>query len=195
MGNALLISRFRCHLKRQYFGVSQIVYFYKKGGDNMKTHVKNLTVLSVLVAMIIAGGVCNSEAAGFRHGHDSAVTLLSSLSLTQQQQTQLTSLQSTYLSTLKTLGKQLRAAKKQLDTDIMATPPVSATIVADAAAVAGLKSQLEAQRSQLNSALDAVLTPQQLQLLTQQLTTQFNNSLNRRIRHLLLDYSWHLQKQ
>jgi Spy/CpxP family protein refolding chaperone len=161
----------------------------------MKNHVKNLTVLSVLVAMIIAGGVCNSEAAGFRHGHDSAVTLLPSLSLTQQQQTQLTSLQSTYLSTLKTLGKQLRAARKQLDTDIMTTPPVSATIVADAAAVASLKSQLEAQRSQLNSALDAVLTPQQLQLLTQQLTTQFNNGLNRRIRHLLLDYSWHLQKQ
>jgi Spy/CpxP family protein refolding chaperone len=161
----------------------------------MKNHVKNLTVLSVLVVMIIAGGVCKSEAAGFRHGHDSAVTLLSSLNLSQQQQEQLTSLQSTYLPALKTLGKQLRAAKKQLDTDSMATPPVSATVVADASAVAGIKSQLEAQRSQLNSALDAVLTPQQLQQLTQQLTAQFNNSLNRRIHHLLLGYSWHLQKQ
>lgn len=161
----------------------------------MENHVKNLTVLSVLVAMIIAGGVCNSEAAGFRHGHHSEVTLLSSLSLSQQQQGQLTSIQSTYLPTLKTLGKQLRTARKQLDNDIVATPPVSATIIADAAAVASIKSQLEAQRSQLNSALDAVLTPQQLQQLTQQLTTQFNNSLDRRIRHLLSGYSWHLQKQ
>ena len=161
----------------------------------MKNHVRNLTVLSVLVVMIVAGGVCNSEGAGFRHGHDSVVTLLSSLNLTQEQQEQLTSIQSTYLPAFKTLGKQLRAARKQMDTDIMATPTVSATIVADAAAVAGIKSQLKAQRSQLSSALDAVLTPQQLQQLTQKLTTQFNNSLNRRTHHLLLGYGRYLQKQ
>jgi len=163
----------------------------------MKKWIKNVTVLSFLLAVIVVGGVCNSEAAGYGHRSGAAVKLISSLNppLSTDQQDQLKSILSTYGPTLKTLRQQLHTAKKQLNTDVMATPPVDATILADAAAVAKIGTQLKAERAQLNSALNGVLTTDQIKQLTQQLRAKFEGRLDAKIDHLLLKYARYLEKQ
>ena len=90
----------------------------------MKKWMKNVTVLSFLMAMILAGGVSIARADGFGHRHDSAVGLLSSLNppLSTDQQDQLKSILSAYGPTLRTLRQQLHAVKRQLDTLANATP-------------------------------------------------------------------------
>lgn len=165
----------------------------------MKIWVKNLTVLSFLLTMIVAGGVCNSQAADFGHrfGQRSGadLKLISSLNLTTDEQAALKSALSSNGPALKTAWQQVHAAKKQLRTDLNATSPDGATLAADAAAVATAKAQLKGARAQLNSALLAALTPDHVQQLQAELTARFQSRLNAKTGHLLMSYTRTLEKQ
>lgn len=161
----------------------------------MKKWIKNITVLSFLLAIIVVGGVTNSEAAGFGHKSGGALKLISSLNLDATEQGNLKSALTTNGPVVKTAWQNLRAAKKQLNTDIKATTPDGSQLAADAAAVAAAKAQLKAARTQLNSALLAALTPAHLQQLQAQLTAQFQRRLDAKTGHLLFKYTRHLEKQ
>jgi hypothetical protein len=102
---------------------------------------------------------------------------------------------STYGPAVRTAWRQLHAAKKQLKTDLQATPPVGPTLVADAAAVAAAKAQLKGARDQLNGALNAALTPSHLQQLQAQLAAQSQNRLDAKTGHILLQYVRYIEKQ
>jgi hypothetical protein len=110
----------------------------------MNTWVKNLTVLSFVLAMIVVGGVCNSQAADFGRGNNACLkTLTPPLSPTQLQQL------SAIVITLKTDRQTLHADRKALEAAITATPPVAATIVADAEKVANDKAAIKAEIAKL----------------------------------------------
>ena len=171
------------------------VYLLEKGGDGMKKLMKNFVVLSFLLAMVVAGGVRSSEAAGFGHRSDGALKLMSSLDLSQQEQEALKSALSTYGPAVKTAWQQLRAAKRQMKTDTVTTSPDGAQVVADGTALAAAKAQLKAARAQLNSALLATLTPEHLQQLQAQLTAQFQSRLDSKTGRVLANYARSLDKQ
>ncbi len=165
----------------------------------MKTWVKNLTVLSLLLAMIVAGAICNSQAADFCHkfGHRSGadLKLISSLDdLTADEQAALKAALSSNGPAMKTVWQQLHAAKKQLTTDLNATSPDGATLAADATAVATAKAQLKGAHTALNSALLATLTPEHVRQLQAQLTAQFQSRLNAKTGHLLMSYARTIEK-
>ncbi len=85
---SLIISLSSCNL---IFGL--IVYLVEKEGDNMKTRVNNLTVLSLLLTIIVASGIYNSHAAEvanrFDHRSGANLELISSLDVTSDERTQL----------------------------------------------------------------------------------------------------------
>ncbi len=163
----------------------------------MKKWIRNITVLSFLVAVMVVGGVCSSEAAGYGHRSGAGIKLITSLNppLSAEQQERLQSVLSTYGPTFRTLRQQLRAEMRQMNGDIMATPQVESAILADAAAVAKVKTQLKAERAGIGNALSGVLTPDQIKQLTQELTARFQSRLDARIDYLLLNYARHLDKQ
>ena len=171
------------------------VYLLEKGGDGMKKWMKNFMVLSFLLAMIVAGGICSSEAAGFGHRSDGALKLMSSLDLSAQEQVALKSALSTYGPAVKTAWQQLRAAKEQMKTDTEATSPDSSQVVADGTALATAKAQLKAARAQLNTALLAALTPEHLQQLKAKLTAQFQSRLDSKTGRALANYARYLDTQ
>jgi len=172
-----------------------IVYILEKGGDGMKKWMKTFIVLSFVLAMIVAGGVCSSEAAGFGHRSDGALKLISSLDLSPQEQAALKSALSTYGPAVKTAWQQLRAAREQMKTDMEATSADGSQVAADGSALAAAKAQLKAARVQLNSALLAALTPEHLQQLQEQLTAQFQSRLDAKTGRVLAHYARSLEKQ
>ena len=163
----------------------------------MKKRLNNLSILSLLLGLIVAGGVCKADAAGFGHGHRPGVDMkiIASLGLSSEEQTALTTALSTYGPSVKTAMQTFRAAKKQLKTDLQATPPVGSQLAADAAALASAKAQLKAAHAQLDSALTAALTPAHLQDLQTALTAQFQNRLDKKTDRLLFGYAMHLKNQ
>jgi hypothetical protein len=163
----------------------------------MKKWIKNITVLSFLLAVIVAGGVYTSEAAGFGHGHRSGadMKIIASLGLSSDEQTALTAALSKYGPAVKTAMQAFHAAKKQMNTDLKATAPAGSQLAADAVTIANAKAQLKAARSQLNSALSAALTPAHLQQIQAQLTAQFQSRLDAKTGRLLSEYARHLEKQ
>jgi hypothetical protein len=175
--------------------LGSIVYLFEKGGDSMKKWMKNFTVLSFLLAMIVAGVVCSSEAAGFGHRSGGALNLISSLDLSSQEQAALTSALSANGPAVKTAWQQLHAAKKQMKTDTGTTPPDGSKLAADATALTAAKVQLKAAHAQLNSALSAALTPEHLQQLKAQLTAQFQSRLDAKTGRVLANYARYLKKQ
>ncbi|MGD1075384.1 MAG: hypothetical protein ABR903_04815 [Thermodesulfovibrionales bacterium] len=56
-----------------------IVYIFEKGDDKMNPWVKNLKVVFFLLVMIVAGGVCYSQAADFDHRSGDDLKRISSL--------------------------------------------------------------------------------------------------------------------
>ena len=161
----------------------------------MKKGIIAFMVLSVLLAAIVAGGVSSSQAARLDHRSGCALKIMSSLDLDAKEQGSLKSALSTYVPAVKTAWQNLRAKKKQLDTDLETTTPDGSQLAADAAAVAGAKAQLKAARTQLNGALLAALTPAHLQQLQAQLTAEFQSSLDAKTGRLLSAYTRHLEKQ
>ncbi len=161
----------------------------------MKKGIIALTVLAVSLAVMVAVGVSNSEAACFGHRPGVALKLMSSLDLDAKEQGSLKSALSTYGPSVKTAWQNFHAAKKQLNTDLKATTPAGSQLAADAAAVAGAKAQLKAARTQLNGALFAALTPAHLQQLQAQLTAEFQRRLDAKTGLLLSVYTRHLEKQ
>ncbi|HET6515701.1 MAG TPA: hypothetical protein VFG09_11125 [Thermodesulfovibrionales bacterium] len=151
----------------------------------MKTWMKIVTVLSLVLAMIVAGRICSSEAAGFGHRSGSAVNLVSSLDLSAQEQAALKSALATYGPAVKTAWRQLRAAKEES----------KATTSTDNTALVSAMAQLKAARAQLDSALLAALTPEHLQKLQEQLTAQFQSRLDAKTGHILANYARHLERQ
>ena len=109
----------------------------------MKKLSSSLQSLFFLLAMIFAAGVSKSEAARFGHRSGDDLKLISSLELNAQEQASLKSALSTYGPAVKTAWQNLRAKKKQLDTDLEATTPDGSQLAADAAAVANAKAQLK----------------------------------------------------
>ena len=172
-----------------------IVYLCEKGGDSMKAWVKNLMVLSFMLAVIVTGGVCSAETAGFGHRSGEYLKMISSLDLSVQEQAALKTAVSTYGPAVKTAWQQLRAARRQMKTDIGATSPDGSQLSADATALNTAKTQLKAASAQLNSALFAALTPEHLQQLKAQLTAQFQSRLDAKAGRLLANYARHLEKQ
>ena len=156
----------------------------------MKEWLKNLTVLSLLLVVIAAGGVYKADAAGFWHGHRSGadVSLISTLDLSAQEQAALKSALVTYGSAVKTAWQQLRTAKEQAKTG-------TGTTSQDGTALAAAKAQLEAARAQLDSALFAALTPEHLQQLQAQLTAKFQSRLDAKTGRVLAEYARQLEKQ
>jgi hypothetical protein len=161
----------------------------------MKNWMKNFVVLSFLLAMIVAGGICSSEAAGFGHRSGDALNLISSLDLSAKEQADLKSALSSCGPAVKTAWQNLRAAKEQMKTDMETTSPDGSQLAADGTALATFKAQLKAARARLNSALFAALTPDHLQQLQKQLTDQFNSRLDAKTGHLLANYARSLEKQ
>lgn len=161
----------------------------------MKKVIMAFTVLAVLLAVIVADGVSNSEAARFGHRSGDALKLMSSLDLNATEQGALKTALTAYAPAVKTAWQNFRAAKKQLNTDLKATTPAGSQLAADAAAVAGAKAQLKAAHTQLNGALFAALTPAHLQQLQAQLTAEFQKRLDAKTGRLLFEYTRHLEKQ
>jgi len=161
----------------------------------MKRGIITLTVLAVLLAVIVAVGVSNSEAARFGHRSGADLKLISSLDLDATEQGSLKSAMSTYGPAVKTAMQNFRTAKKQLNTDLKATTPDGSQLAADTATLASAKAQLKAARAQLNSALSAALTPAHLQQLQAQLTAEFQKRLDAKTGRLLSEYTRHLEKQ
>jgi capsule polysaccharide export protein KpsE/RkpR len=154
-----------------------------------------LKVLAVLLAVIVAVGFSNSEAARYGHRPDGALKLMSSLDLDATEQAALKSALSTYGPAVKTAMQNFRAVKKQLYKDLKATTPDGSQLATDAAAVDSVKAQLKAARTQLNSALFSALTPAHLQQLQSQLTAEFQKRLDAKTGRLLSEYTRHLEKQ
>lgn len=161
----------------------------------MNKWLKNLSVL-LLLGVIVAGGVCKVDAAAFGHAQRFGdMKLIASLGLSSEEQTALTTALSTNGPAVKTAMQAFHAAKKQLKSDLQATPPVGFQLAADAAALATTKAQLKAVRAPLDSALTAALTPAHLQQLQAALTAQFQSRLDKKTGRLLLEYAVHLKKQ
>lgn len=158
--------------------------------------LKNLVVLSFVLAVMIAG-VSNVNAAGYEHGHrfGADMKLIDALGLSSEEQTALTNALSTYGPAAKTAMQTFHAAKKQLKTDLDATPPDGSQLAADAAALATAKTQFKAAHAQLDSALKAALTPAHLQQLQAQLTGQFQSRLDEKTGRLLIRYALRLKRQ
>ena len=161
----------------------------------MKKGIIALTVLAVLLAVIVAFGVSNSEAARYGHKSGAPLKLMSSLALDVTEQAALKTAMSTYGPAVKTAMQNFRAAEKQLNTDLEATTPDGSLLATDAAAVTSAKAQLKAARTQLNSLLLAALTPAHLQQLQAQLTAEFQKRLDAKTGRLLSEYMRHLEKQ
>ena len=162
----------------------------------MKKFIKNITALFFLLAIVFAAGVSKSDAARFGHRSGADMKLIASLGLSSDEQTALTTAVSTYGPAVKTAMQAFHAAKKQLHTDLQATPPPAGDqLAADATAVAGAKANLKTARTQLNSALFAALTPAHLQQLQVQLTAEFQSRLDAKTGRLLFEYTRHLEKQ
>lgn len=160
----------------------------------MRKGIISLTVLAVLSAVMVAGGVSNSEAARFGHRSGADMKIIASLGLSSDEQTALTTALSTYGPAVKTAMQAFHAAKKRLHTDLQATPPAGDQLAVDAAAVAGAKAQLKTARTQLNGALLAALTPAHLQQIQAQLTAKLQSRLDAKTGRLLFEYTRHLEK-
>ncbi len=163
----------------------------------MKKWLRNLTVLSLLLVVIAVGGVCKADAAGFGSDHrfHTDMKIIASLGLSSDEQAALTAALATNGPAVKTAWQNFRAAKKQLKTDLEATPPAGSQLVADAAALVAAKSQLKAARTQLGNALATAITPAHLQQLQSALTAQFQSRLDRKTDRLLFGYAMHLKNQ
>jgi hypothetical protein len=163
----------------------------------MEKWLKNLTLLSFLAAVTVAGGICNAYAAGDGHGHrfGADMTLISSLGLSSDEQTALMNALSTYGPALKTAMQTFHAAKKQLKTDLDATQPDGSRLAADATALANAKTQLKTARTNLNAALKGALTTDHWNQLQSALTTQFQSRLDSKTGRLLFGYALSLKRQ
>jgi hypothetical protein len=161
----------------------------------MKTWMKNFAVVFFVLAMIVAGGICSAEAAGFGHRSDGALNLISSLDLSAQEQEALKTALSTYGPAVKTAWQQLRAVRKQMKTDTGTASPDGSQVAADGTALAAAKAQLEAALTQMNAALFAALAPEHLQQLKEELTAQFQSRLDAKTGRVLANYARHLDKQ
>jgi len=169
----------------------------QKGGDNMKKWFQNLAALPLLLAMIIVGGVYKADAADFGHGHRSFadMKIIASLGLTSDEQTALIAALTSNGPAVRTAMQAWHAARKQLYADLQVTPPVGATLVADATALATAKAALQTARAQLDVALSSALTPEHLQQLQADLTAQFQDGLDKKTNRLLFGYAMHLKNQ
>jgi Spy/CpxP family protein refolding chaperone len=166
----------------------------------METWLKNLTFVSFLVAVIVAVGISSVHAAGDGHGHrfGADMTLISSLGLSQDEQTALMnalSQKSQNGPTVKEAMQAFHAAKKQLNTDLQAAAPNGDQLVADAQALAKAKADLKAAHAKLNSALNSALTTEHLQQLQTKITEQFQSRLDSKTGRLLFGYALSLKRQ
>ena len=163
----------------------------------MEKSLRNLTFISFLVAVMIAVGICNAHAAGSGHGHrfGADMNLISSLGLSSDEEAALMKALSTYGPTLKTAMQAFHDAKKQLNTDIQATPPDGNQLVTDAATLSAAKAQLKAARAQMNGALKVAITPEHLQQLQAALTAQFQKRLDSKTGRVLFGYALSLKRQ
>jgi len=161
----------------------------------MKKFIKNITAIFFLLAIVCAAGVSKSEAASFGHRSGDDLKLISSLELNAQEQASLQAALSTYGPAVKSAFQNLRAKKKQLETDLEATTPDGNLLAADASAVASAKAQLKAAKTQINSALSAAITPEHLQKLRAELSDRLQNRINAKTARLLSEYARHLEKQ
>jgi Spy/CpxP family protein refolding chaperone len=163
----------------------------------MEKLVRSLTLILSLAVLGVAGGICNLYAAGEGHGHrfGADMMIVSSLGLTQDEQTALMSALSTYGPALKTAMQTFHAARKQLNTDLQATSPDGSQLAADAQALANAKQQLKTARTQLNDSLKTALTPEHLQQLQASLTAQFQSRLDSKTGRLLFGYALSLKRQ
>ena len=161
--------------------------------------VENLTILSFSVAIMVGGGVFNSQAADFGgcFGHKPSADLkfISSVDLTVDEQAALKSVMASYAPALMEALHQVRAAKKKLRDDLHATSPDGTTLAADATAVATAKVQLKGMCTQLDTAPTAALSPEHLLQLQSGLTALFQNRLNAKTGHLLTSYTRIIEKQ
>ncbi len=157
----------------------------------MRKWLKTSVVLSSFLAVLIVGGLSDLNAAGYERGHrfGVAMKLIDALGLSTEEQTALTDALSTYGPAARTAMQALRAARKQLKTDLDVTPPDGSRLSADASTLAAAKTQLKAARTQLDGALKAALTPAHLQQLQAELTTQSQNSLDKKTGRLLFGYA------
>jgi len=173
-----------------------IVFLLEKGGDNMKTWVKNLTVVCFSLAIIVALGISNVQAAGFGHGQrfGEDMKLLSSLSFTPAEKEALETALSTYGPAVKTAWQQVRSDRRQLKTDLSATPPVAATIGNDFLKIKADKEALKTARGTLYTALVNSLSPANQTALQTALTTQFQDRLPSKMGRLLSVYARHLSQ-
>jgi hypothetical protein len=168
----------------------------------MKKWVNKLTILVFVLAVTLAAGVGNSQAAGMgagmggpRHHFGVDQKLISSLGLSQAENSALMTALTTYGPAVKAAMKACHAAEKQMRTDVNATPPVGDTLVADAGAVVAAKAAFKTARGQLDSALSGALTPAHLAALQAALTTQFQSRLAAKTNHVLFGYALYLSKQ
>ncbi len=133
----------------------------------MKKWMRNLTTLLFLMAVIVSGVTSISEASQHNQSFGNAFALISSLDLTAQEQTALTSALSTYGPAVKTARQQFQTLMKQMKTDLYATPPIGSTLASDATALAAAKDQFNAK---------------------------FQNRLDAKTGRLLLGYIWYMEK-
>lgn len=161
----------------------------------MKTWMKNFAVVFFVLAMMVAGGICSAEVAGFGHRSDGALNLISSLDLSAQEQGALKAALSTYGPAVKTAWQGLRAARKQMKTDTGTASPDGSQVADGGTALAAAKAQLEAAIAQLNTALFTALTPEHLQQLKAELTAQFQSRVDAKTGRVLARYARHLEKQ
>lgn len=159
--------------------------------------LKNLAVISFILAVMIASVISNANAAGYGQGHrfGADMKLMAALGLTTEQNTALTTALSTFGPAVKADMLAVRKSMKQLKKDLAMTPPVGTALVADATALAAAKTQLKADRATLDSALSSVLSSTQLTQLQTALTAQFNSRLARKTDRVLFGYAMYLKNQ
>jgi len=159
--------------------------------------LKNLAVISFILAVMIASVISNANAAGYGQGHrfGADMKLMAALGLTTEQNTALTTALSTVGPAVKADMLAVRKSMKQLKKDLAMTPPVGTALVADATALAAAKTQLKADRATLDSALSSVLSSTQLTQLQTALTAQFNSRLSRKTDRVLFGYAMYLKNQ
>jgi len=132
----------------------------------MKRWLSSYTVLSVLLSFSMLCLAYESRAAGTDTAAGVDVSLPASIGLTDAQKTQVKDIMSQYRPTLRPLITQFRAERQQLRRLTLANPVDDGAIRAQAAKVASLGADLAVQRAHLIREIRGVLTPEQIQKLT-----------------------------
>lgn len=132
----------------------------------MKRWLSSYTVLSVLLSLSMLCLAYESRAAGSDPAAGVDVSLPASIGLTDAQKTQVKDIMSQYRPTLRPLITQFRAERQQLRRSTLANPVDDGAIRAQAAKVASLGADLAVHRAHLVQEIRGVLTPEQIQKLS-----------------------------